>query len=172
MRVVALMLVVGCTKDVGPATPPPRSAARSADSPATPAPSPAPADRVIAIATKQNGPTQVVVTATDVLWINEIGGQIMKAPKNGGSIVELARDQETPLDLTVDATKVYWTTRTGPGASDSLTDIKPTGGVWSVPLSGGKLTAIATKRPFPHAIAVDPKIETHICARSAARGAR
>ena len=158
MRVGALLLLVACTKDVAPPAPPPRAAAAARAPTAPPAP-PAPplvqADRVIAIATKQDGPTKIAVTATDVLWINESGGQIMKAPKDGGPIVELARDQQTPLDLTVDATSVYWTTRTGPGATDSLTDIKPTGGVWSVPLSGGKLTAIATKRAFPDAIAVD-----------------
>jgi sugar lactone lactonase YvrE len=115
----------------------------------------APVDRSIVIADHQNGPTRLVVTGTDIVWLDEVGGQVMRVAKSGGAIVELARNQETPLGLAVDADRVYWTTRTGNGDSDSITDPKPTGGVWSVALTGGKPTALASKRAFPDAVAVD-----------------
>ncbi len=116
-----------------------------------------PVDKSIELAKGQPAPTEIVVTATDIVWIDEgngdeTGGKIMKLSKAGGQPVELAKDQVVPLGLAVDATTAYWTTR---GPSGSMTDVKPTGGVWSVPLAGGKVTALATKRGTPHAIALD-----------------
>nr|HEX4313898.1 hypothetical protein [Kofleriaceae bacterium] len=109
----------------------------------------------VTLATGQSGPTQLAVTDTAVVWLDETGGQVMSVPKAGGTPVVLAHDQERPLDLAVDATTVYWTTRTGNGDSDSMTAPHATGGVWSVPLAGGKVASIAKGRAFPDAIAVD-----------------
>ena len=129
----------------------PPAADASAASPATAAAS----HHWVILATGQNGPTELALTATDVVWLDELGGQVVTVPKAGGTPVVLARDQERPLDVAADADHAYWTTRTGNGDSDSITAPHATGGVWSVPLAGGKVTALARARAFPNAIAVD-----------------
>jgi sugar lactone lactonase YvrE len=162
LRFSVLVLVAGCDHAAAPPPPSAPAPTPAAAAPATPAPAPpaapprAPADSAIVLADHQNGPTKLALTATDVVWLNEIGGQVMKVAKAGGAVVELARRQEVPLGIAVDADRAYWTTRTGNGDSDSLTDPHPTGGVWSVALAGGAApAALAAKRAYPDPIAVD-----------------
>ena len=155
MRCLILVVLCGCdhAPPVAPTESPKPRPVVAAPADATPTDA-APSDRWVVLAKDQKGPTSIALAATDVVWLDETGGQVMKVPKAGGTVVELAHHQETPLDVAVDADTVYWTTRTGNGDSDSITAPHPTGGVWSVPLAGGKVTALAKARAFPDAIAV------------------
>jgi hypothetical protein len=120
-----------------------------------------PQPTVIDVASGQNAPTKLVVTSTEIVWIDEgtgwdeTSGEVVRLAKTPGAATQtLAKNLEVPLALAVDATMVYFVTR---GKTDSITDKAPHGGVWSVPLAGGKLGKLAGPRLVPTAVAVAGK---------------
>ncbi len=145
-----VLLCLAACEHGSPAPPPP---------PPTPAvaprPAPAPAPQPIELATQQTAPTKIVVTATDILWLDEGGnmgveaiGKLMRLPKSGGAPVELASKLAVPLALAIDGATVFVATR-------GITDGPAAGGVWSVPIAGGTPTKLALPRPEPTALALD-----------------
>jgi sugar lactone lactonase YvrE len=97
------------------------------------------------LATHQLQPTNLVVDATHVYWVNYQGGAVMKVPLAGGSPTTLAA-AEYPQGLAVDATSVYWT-------SDSRGPAR--GSIMKVPLEGGEPITLAAWQSNPASIKVD-----------------
>ncbi len=95
----------------------------------------------IMLASMQQRPLQVAVSATSVYWTNAETSQIMKANKIVGgdaAIFAVGADVSSPWGIVVDATTVYWANNDF-GSSG--------GGIRSCPLAGcpgGKPTTLAT----------------------------
>ncbi len=66
---------------------------------------------IVAIATGQHHPTEVLVDDSTVYWINEVNfgdGQVMKAPKAGGAPTVLVDKLRRPRALALDGANIYW----------------------------------------------------------------
>src|SRR5262249_45585535 len=104
---------------------------------------------------KQAGPSAIVVDAHGITWIDEgngdeASGAVMHVAKPGDAPVALATKIAMPLGLAVDASDAYVADA---GVSGSLTDVKPRGRVFGVPLAGGKLRVVAGTQWGPRGIA-------------------
>jgi hypothetical protein len=117
--------------------------------------------------TAVNGTAKVVVPYADVtggfgialggtsLFFTDQGqgGNVYKVPAGGGTPpTVLASGQATPTLVAVDSTTVYWTNYAANGAACTPPNC---GGVSSVPIGGGPVTAMATLIDYPEGIAVD-----------------
>jgi hypothetical protein len=104
------------------------------------------------IATHRPGPHGIVLTDTDVLWIDDgawdvgksatVGGAIVRLSKAGGSAPQQLAAAEGASALLVDGGYAYYT------VADS---------VMRVSLSGGAATVVASKQHEPRSLAVDAK---------------
>jgi hypothetical protein len=104
------------------------------------------------IATHRPGPHGIVLTDTDILWIDDgvwdvaksatVGGAIVRLSKAGGSAPQQLAAAEGASALLVDGGYAYYTVA---------------GSVMRVSLSGGVATAVASKQHEPRSLAVDAK---------------
>ncbi|MEP7121351.1 MAG: hypothetical protein ABJE95_10595 [Byssovorax sp.] len=89
---------------------------------------------LVAIATEQHHPTEVLVDAAAVYWIDagsSSDGAVMKVAKAGGAPVVLAEGLRRPRGLALDAGNVYWlqSVLTDPGGDrDSVRRVAKAGG--------------------------------------------
>lgn len=89
-------------------------------------------------------PSDIAVDSTNVYWLGNSTGttQIMKVPKNGGTVATLATASPVCCgQIVLDASDLYWT--------------ELTGNVNKVPINGGPTTAILGKLSGAAGIAVD-----------------
>jgi hypothetical protein len=94
----------------------------------------------------------LVVDATNAYFVN--GGNLVKMPLGGGSMVTLATDIGVLGQMAVDSTNLYWTTQDSPtGASPS--GGPPIGTVNKVPIAGGPPVVLASGQDDSFGIAVD-----------------
>ncbi len=109
----------------------------------------------VPLASGQSDPTELVVDATSIYWINQGSvadnfndGSVMKVAIAGGAPVVLASSQRLPFGIAVDGTHVYWTI---PGsAAGNFAD----GTVMTVPLAGG-VPSVLAQGGDPNDIVVD-----------------
>ena len=98
------------------------------------------------LAAEQDGPDQLVVTATHVYWTSNCGGSIMRVGKDGGEPEVVALGQFAVRSVAVDDSRAYWAMAC-PGGPGSCC-VGPTQ-VASVPLAGGQPAALSMSGSAP-----------------------
>lgn len=134
------------------------------------------------LASGQAGITSIAADGTNVYWVTQAGGTVVKEPVDGGLAVTLWSSASTsPYGIAVDSTNVYWTFSGNPGAvmripiaggtAATLANVKVAvfvavdstnvywvdqgaGTVATTPITGGPIKNLAIGRSNPTAIAV------------------
>ena len=88
---------------------------------------------------------------SDSIYFTTSAGDVMKAPKDGGSPVTLASEQLEPQFLAADGDAVYWVNH---GAGLPQRGDYSSGSVMKVAKSGGKPLALAVDQLLPSGLAV------------------